>query len=61
MSQKYNAALGAYELISKNNGPIVLKVEPKDFSKLYRGTITVYAGGPNGRKAETRVHAFVQP
>ena len=45
----------------KNNGPIVLKVEPKDFSKLYRGTITVYAGGPNGRKAETRVHAFVQP
>ena len=45
----------------KNNGPIVFKVEPKDFSKLFRGTITVYAGGPNGRKAETRVHAFVQP
>ena len=45
----------------KNNGAIVLKVEPKDFSKLYRGTITVYAGGPDGRKAETRVHAFVQP
>ena len=45
----------------KNNGVLVLKVQPKDFSKLYRGTITVYAGGPNGRKAETRVHAFVQP
>ena len=45
----------------KNNDAIVLKVEPKDFSKLYRGTITVYAGGPDGRKAETRVHAFVQP
>ena len=26
MSQKYNAALGAYELISKNNGPLVLGV-----------------------------------
>ena len=26
MSQKYNAALGAYELISKNNGPIVLGI-----------------------------------
>jgi hypothetical protein len=45
----------------KNNDAIVLKVEPKDFSKLYRGTITVYGGGPDGRKAETRVHAFVQP
>ena len=45
----------------KNNDAIVLKVQPKDFSKLYRGTITVYGGGPDGRKAETRVHAFVQP
>ena len=45
----------------KNTDALVLKVEPKDFSKLYRGTITVYAGGPHGRKAETRVHAFVQP
>ena len=26
MSQKYNAALGAYELISRNNGPLVLGV-----------------------------------
>ena len=45
----------------KNNDVLVLKVQPKDFSKLYRGTITIYAGGPDGRKAETRVHAFVQP
>ena len=45
----------------KNNNAILLKVKPKDFSKLYRGTITVYGGGPDGRKAETRVHAFVQP
>ena len=45
----------------KNNDALVLTVKPKDFSKLYRGTITVYGGGPNGRKAETRVHAFVQP
>ena len=45
----------------KNNNAILLKVKPKDFSKLYRGTITVYVGGPDGRKAETRVHAFVQP
>ena len=45
----------------KNNDALVLSVEPKDFSKLYRGTITVYGSGPDGRKAETRVHAFVQP
>jgi len=45
----------------KNNHTLVLWVEPKDFSKLYRGTITVYGVGPDGRKAETRVHAFVQP
>ena len=45
----------------KNTDALILKVQPKDFSKLYRGTITIYAGGPDGRKAETRVHAFVQP
>lgn len=39
----------------------VLAVEPKDYSTLYRGTITIYGSGPDGRKAETRVHAFVQP
>jgi len=39
----------------------VLVVEPKDYSTLYRGTITIFGSGPDGRKAETRVHAFVQP
>ena len=39
----------------------VLVVEPKDYSTLYRGTITVYGSGPNGRTAETRIHTFVQP
>ncbi|MBL6919047.1 MAG: DUF1573 domain-containing protein [Puniceicoccaceae bacterium] len=45
----------------KKNDGLVLTVEPKDFSKLYRGTITVYGSGADGRKAEARVHAFVQP
>lgn len=45
----------------KNNDALVLLVEPNDFNKLYRGTITIYGSGPDGRKAETRVHAFVQP
>lgn len=39
----------------------VLIVEPKDYDTLYRGTITVSGIGPEGRKAEARVHAFVQP
>lgn len=39
----------------------ILVIEPKDFDTLYRGTITVYGSGPNGRKAESRIHAFVQP
>ena len=39
----------------------VLVLEPKDYSKLYRGSITIYGSGPNGRKKEVRVHAFVQP
>lgn len=39
----------------------VLVVEPKTFDEMYRGTIIVRGTGPNGRKAETRVHAFVQP
>ena len=26
MSEKYNAALGAYDLISKNDGPLVLGI-----------------------------------
>lgn len=39
----------------------VLVVEPKDYDTLYRGTITIYGSGPDGRKMDTRVHAFVQP
>lgn len=39
----------------------VLVIEPKDYSQLYRGSITVYGSGPDGRKTEIRVHAFVQP
>jgi hypothetical protein len=39
----------------------VLVIEPKDFSTLYRGSITIHGTGPEGRKAETRVHVFVQP
>lgn len=39
----------------------VLIVEPKRYDLSYRGAVTVYASGPEGRKAETRVHTFVQP
>ncbi len=39
----------------------VLVVEPKSYDIPYRGAITVYGSGPGGRKAETRVHTFVQP
>lgn len=39
----------------------VLTITPKSFDKLIRGTVTIYGSGPNGRKAETRVHVFVQP
>lgn len=39
----------------------VLVVEPKDYGTPYRGTITVYGSGPDGRKTDTRIHAFVQP
>jgi hypothetical protein len=39
----------------------VLVVEPRTYDEMYRGTITVRGVGPKGRKAETRIHAFVQP
>lgn len=39
----------------------ILVVEPKSYTDVYRGTITVRGVGPGGRKADTRVHAFVQP
>lgn len=45
-----------------NNGVArILVIEPKTYDEMYRGTITVRAIGPGGRKAETRLHAFVQP
>jgi hypothetical protein len=39
----------------------VLVIEPKDYEKNYRGSITIYATGSDGRKANTRLHTFVQP
>jgi hypothetical protein len=39
----------------------ILLIEPKDYSTLYRGMITIYGSGPGGRQMDTRVHAFVQP
>jgi len=39
----------------------VLIVKPKDFNTLYRGSITIYGSGPEGRKTDIRVHTFVQP
>jgi hypothetical protein len=39
----------------------VLVIQPKDFTKLYRGAVTLYATGPKGRKADSRIHVFVQP
>ncbi|NBB78813.1 MAG: DUF1573 domain-containing protein [Verrucomicrobia bacterium] len=39
----------------------ILVVEPKTYDEMYRGTITVRGIGPGGRKADTRLHAFVQP
>ncbi|MFU8847810.1 MAG: DUF1573 domain-containing protein [Opitutales bacterium] len=39
----------------------ILRITPKSFDTLYRGTITVKASGPDGRKEEARVMTFVQP
>jgi hypothetical protein len=39
----------------------VLVVEPTSYDEMYRGTIIVRGLGPGGRKAETRLHVFVQP
>jgi hypothetical protein len=39
----------------------VLIVEPKSYDLPYRGAITIHGRGPKGRKAQTRVHTFVQP
>ena len=45
----------------KSGSDRVLIVEPKSYDLPYRGMITVYGIGPGGRKATTRIHAFVQP
>lgn len=39
----------------------VLVVESLDYNTLYRGSITIYGEGPEGRKNDIRIHAFVQP
>jgi hypothetical protein len=43
------------------NATRILKILPKSFDSLYRGTITVEASGKDGRKADTRIMTFVQP
>ena len=40
---------------------LILKITPKSFDALYRGTITIQASGKDGRKAEGRILALVQP
>jgi hypothetical protein len=39
----------------------ILRITPKSFDTVYRGAITIKASGKDGRKADTRVMAFVQP
>jgi len=38
-----------------------LKITPKSYDNLYRGTIMVHAKGSDGRKAEAKIMTFVQP
>ena len=38
-----------------------LVITPKDYLSPYRGSVIIEAKGPNGRTAETKVHAFIQP
>lgn len=53
ITEKNGATAGA--------GNRTIVVEPTRYDEMYRGTIIVRGIGPDGRKAETRVHAFVQP
>jgi hypothetical protein len=39
----------------------ILRIKPKSFDTLYRGTITIKAEGRDGRKEETKVMALIQP
>lgn len=40
---------------------LLLRIAPKSYNSQYRGTVKVLASGKDGRKAEARIHAFVQP
>jgi len=40
---------------------LILKITPHNFDALQRETITIYASGPNGRKAQARILSLVQP
>ena len=40
---------------------LILKITPHAFDALQRETITIYASGPNGRKAQARILSLVQP
>jgi hypothetical protein len=39
----------------------LLRIAPKSYDSQFRGTVKVIAIGKDGRKAEARIHAFVQP
>ena len=39
----------------------ILTISPIDNRETYRGSIVIHATGPDGRQADTRVHAFIQP
>jgi hypothetical protein len=45
----------------KGEATRILEITPKSYENSYRGAITVYAQGAEGRTAEARIHAFVQP
>ena len=40
---------------------VILRITPKSYDELYRGTITIEARGKGGRKAEAKVMTLVQP
>jgi len=45
----------------KGEAARLLRITPKSYDDPYRGMITVIASGSKGRKAEARIHTFVQP
>lgn len=40
---------------------VILKITPKRFDELYRGTIEIKASGKDGREAEAKIMTLVQP